>query len=117
MIAAASPGIDELRSISVFADLTPDQLDWLASQITVIELEPGEVFLTEGSPADRLFVVFKGELRGRREKDHTDDRIFIAPAGRVTGMLPYSRLTHFPLTTRAVVHSRVGSLPKERFPE
>lgn len=115
--AAASALAEELRGISIFQDLPEDGLRWLAVQMTLVTVEPGEVFLREDSPADRLFVILAGELRGTRESDGSDSRVFVAKAGQVTGMLPFSRLTHFPLTTRAIARARVASLPKERFPD
>ncbi len=108
---------EELRGISIFSDLPEEGLAWLASHMTVTALEPGEVFLREGIPADRLFVILEGEMRGQRESDGTDTRVFTAKAGQVTGMLPFSRLTHFPLTTRAVSRARIASLQKDLFPE
>ncbi len=116
-VLPVSPLADELRPISIFSDLSSEDLAWLASQMTVVDLEPGEVFLREGVPADRLFVILQGEMRGTRESDATDTRVFTARAGQVTGMLPYSRLTHFPLTTRAMSRARIASLQKDRFPE
>jgi signal transduction histidine kinase len=117
-VIAERPGIEELRSIPVFSDLAPADLEWLASQMTVVEVQPRGIFLKEDSPADRLFVIFEGELRGQRESDGLGNgRIFTARSGQVTGMLPYSRLTHFPNTVRAIIPSRVGMLPKDRFPE
>jgi signal transduction histidine kinase len=114
---AASALVEELRGISIFQDLLDGDLAWLAGQMTLVTVEAGEVFLREDSPADRLFVILEGEFRGTREADPSDPRVFVAKAGQVTGMLPFSRLTNFPLTTRAMVRSRVASLPKEQFTE
>jgi len=116
-VAASAPTVDDLRGLTIFADLPEDDLRWLTQQMKLVIIEPGEVFLREDSPADRLFVILEGEMRGTREKDGSDSRVYVAKAGQVTGQLPYSRLTHFPLTTRAVVHSRVASLHKDLFPE
>ena len=115
--SAALPLAGELRHISIFADLSDQDLGWLASQMTLIELAPGEIFLREGSPADRLFVILEGELRGERPSDGSEQRVYVTRAGQVTGMLPFSRLTQFPSTMRAVGHARVASLPANRFPE
>jgi len=115
--SAALPLAEELRQISTFAELSDQDLAWLASQMTLIELAPGEIFLREGSPADRLFVILEGELRGERQSDGKEQRIYVARAGQVTGMLPFSRLTQFPSTVRAVGHARIASLPVDRFPE
>lgn len=110
--AAVEALAERLRSISIFSDLPDEGLRWLASQMTLVELEPGDVLVRDGSPADRMFVIFEGELR----RDG-NDRIFIGRAGQVTGMLPFSRLTHFPATVRAVVRARVAVLPADRFQE
>ncbi len=115
--SAALPLVEELRHISTFADLSDQDLEWLASQMTLIELAPGEIFLREGSPADRLFVILEGELRGERQSDGKEQRIYVARAGQVTGMLPFSRLTQFPSTVRTVGHARIAALPADRFPD
>jgi signal transduction histidine kinase len=103
--------------VPVFADLPADDLEWLASQMTTAELASGETFIRGGSPADRMIVLLEGDMRLRVESGNTDSvtRIIRAPA--VTGMLPYSRMTHFPATTRAVTKVRIASLPIDRFPD
>jgi signal transduction histidine kinase len=120
MSATTSVSVDalmaELRHIPALGDLPDDGLRWLASQMTVVELQPGEQLLAEGSPADRMIVILEGEIAGRGERQSAP-RSFSARAGQITGMLPYSRLTHFPLTTRAAVHSRVAMLYTDKFDE
>jgi CRP-like cAMP-binding protein len=56
-----------LRSIEIFADLREDQLQWFVSSAEERTLSPGDVLLHEGDPADALFVLLEGEIRGRRE--------------------------------------------------
>ena len=108
---------DELRTVPVFADLPADDLDWLAAQMTRIDLAPGEIFIREGSPADRMMVLFDGEMRLRVESGGADavTRVFRGPM--VGGMLPYSRMTHVPATFRAVTQARGATFPADRFPE
>src|SRR5690242_11260010 len=113
LATAPSPGVEELQAISVFSDLEPHGLAWLASQMAVVDIGRDEIAIREGDPADYLFVILQGELRAERK----DGGVWFARAGQVTGMLPYSRLTHFPGTVRAAVQTRVASLRKERFPE
>ncbi|HTP87180.1 MAG TPA: ATP-binding protein [Bryobacteraceae bacterium] len=108
--------VAELRHIPAFSDLAEDGIRWLASQMTVLELRPGEVLSEEGSPADRMFVILEGEIAGRSEGGNPP-KSFTASAGQISGMLPYSRLTQFPLTTRAIVRSRVALLYKKDFDE
>jgi signal transduction histidine kinase len=106
---------EELRAVPIFADLPADGLEWLASQMTEVRLAAGEVFLREGSPADRMFVVLEGEVRAQPSNPVLPNWVVRAPD--VTGMLPYSRMTHFPGTSRATVATRAAMLPVERFPE
>jgi signal transduction histidine kinase len=106
---------EELRAVPVFADLAPEGLEWLASQMTEVRLAPGEIAIREGNPADRMFVILEGEMRS--QPSNVAQPAWVVRAPSVTGMLPYSRMTHFPGTSRAVVATRVAVLPVERFPE
>jgi len=105
----------ELKTVPAFADIPEDDLIWLSGMMTPIDLAPGEILMREGSPADYLCIVLKGELRGQREHGNGDPRFFTAQAGSVTGMLPYSRLTIYPLTSRATLPSRLAVLHKDHF--
>jgi signal transduction histidine kinase len=107
----------QLKAIPVFADLSAEDLSWLASHMEVVHYKPGDVVAEEGSPADRLMVILEGEMHGQREHGVGDGRYYTAGAGRVTGMLPYSRLTHLPLTVRATRPSTVALLHVSHFPE
>jgi signal transduction histidine kinase len=108
--------VDELRKLPVFAGLPEDQLDWLAGQFEEVCLEQGEVFGREGNPVEHLVLLLQGELRWQRQ-DIPDGPIFTVTAGEVTGLLPYSRLTHLRGTGRAVLASRMLRLHKDNFPE
>ena len=106
-----------LRQIPVFSDLEDDQLEWFAVNAQELRFSPGDVIIREGDPADALFVLLEGEIRGRKENGGVDSPGFVAHAGQVTGMLPFSRLTEFPLTTRATLPVWGLRLPKDRFEE
>ena len=106
-----------LRSMEIFTDLRDDQLEWFAAAATEVTLSPGEVLLHEGDPADALFVVLEGEIRGRRETAGSNAPGFVLRMGQVVGTLPFSRMTHFPLTARATVPTRLLRLRKEQFQE
>jgi signal transduction histidine kinase len=106
-----------LRQIEVFADLRDDQLQWFVSSGEEIRLAPGDVLLREGDPADALFVLLEGEVRGRRENAGADSPGFVGRAGEVTGLLPFSRMTTFSLTARAIAPTWILRLHKDHFPE
>jgi signal transduction histidine kinase len=106
-----------LRKIPVFADLSEIQLEWFASNSADVRSESGQIVTHEGDPADSLLVLLEGELRGRRESAGADSSTYVAHAGQVTGMLPFSRMTNFPISFRAFGSTRFARLHKDRFPE
>jgi CRP-like cAMP-binding protein len=106
-----------LRKIDIFSDLSNDQLHWFVSSANEIKLSAGDVIIHEGDPADALFVVLEGEVRGRRENGGGAAPGFVARAGEVTGMLPFSRLTHFGMTARATTPTWGLRLHKDHFEE
>jgi signal transduction histidine kinase len=107
----------ELRAIPAFSDLAGDAIDWLAAHMETLSFAEGEVLAAEGSAADRMIVLLEGELQGRKEQGPSEGRIYISRAGDVTGLLPYSRLTHYPSTIRAMAPSRLATLHSSQFPE
>ncbi|HZU24599.1 MAG TPA: ATP-binding protein [Bryobacteraceae bacterium] len=117
----SAPQIDlaaRLRDIPAFADLPEDGLSWFMSNMNVNEYSAGEIISREGTPAEHLIVVLEGEIRGRHESSPDDGRVYNAYAGQITGMLPYSRLKSFPLTTRAAATPTVLAVfPAALFPE
>ncbi len=114
--AAGASLIDDLRKNVVFADLAAEQLAWLAEKFEEHRFQPGEVMATEGAPLDHLIVILEGEIRIQRGSA-SDELIFRGFAGEITGLLPYSRLTHYGGTTRAVIPTRIVSLHRSFFPE
>lgn len=108
---------EELRSIPLFADLPAEGLEWLASRMEVRDFAAGETFFEAGAPADRMFVLLEGEIRSVPTPGNAAAPVFALRAGRVSGMLPYSRMTQIPATSRAVVPSRAAFLRTEFFAE
>ena len=106
-----------LKTVPVFAELSGEDLAWLASRMEVFQYKPGDVIVQEGSPADRMFVLLEGETRGQRERTIGDGRTYSARAPQVTGMLPYSRLAQIPLTVRAMTPATIAFLAASHFPE
>jgi signal transduction histidine kinase len=107
----------ELRQVPSFSDLAQPAIDWLAAHMEIQTFAEGEVLIAEGAPADRMIVLLEGELQGRSESTASDGRIFTTRSGDVTGLLPYSRLTHYPTTARAMQPARMATLHSSYFPE
>ncbi|MGH9697018.1 MAG: hypothetical protein ACRD5Z_22930, partial [Bryobacteraceae bacterium] len=92
LAAAPPPSVMELQSVPTFADLPADGLAWLASHMSVLDFESGEITVQQGDAADHLVVVLRGEIGSEMD----NGRLWRANAGHVTGLLPFSRLTHYP---------------------
>ncbi|HXV59261.1 MAG TPA: ATP-binding protein [Vicinamibacteria bacterium] len=109
--------VDELRGLEIFEGLSDDQLAWFCEHGTGFELESGEHMIERGDPADYMFVVVTGTIDGYEE--HGGQWLVVASTGRgkVTGMLPFSRMTHYPRYVVAVEPSQVLFVHKRDFQE
>jgi signal transduction histidine kinase len=105
-----------LRGVPLLADLAEAEIDWLAENAEEMHLADGEVVSREGEPAERMSIVLAGELRGRNEKGAAT-RTFIAQAGEITGLLPFSRMQRWGATIRAAGPTRVAAIASSRFGE
>lgn len=106
-----------LRGIEIFSDLRDDQLQWFASNSQEHTFAFGDVLLHEGDPADTLYVLLEGEIRGRPDSAGLDAPGFVVRSGQVTGLLPFSRMTRFPMTARATAPTWLLGLHKNHFQE
>jgi signal transduction histidine kinase len=108
--------IADLLKIEIFSDLREEDLGWLLEKSEEVHLRPGEVFIQEGDPADKLFAVLKGEIRFQLSGG-PDSPVYRVTAGQVTGLLPYSRMTQYRGTGQAVLPTHGLLLHKNFFPE
>src|SRR5713226_6368594 len=108
--------VADLRKISVFTDLPEGDLIWLAERMDEIQYAAGDIYGREGDPIDHLAVLLEGEIQILRNDGHGNP-ILTATAGHVTGRLPFSRLTSFRGTARAVLPTRALRLHRQHFPE
>jgi signal transduction histidine kinase len=108
--------VGDLRKIAIFSDLPEEGLRWIAEKCDEVKLRPGEVFIKVGDPADSLFIILEGEIRFQLSGG-PDSPVYRVPAGHVTGLLPYSRMTEYRGTGQAVVPTHGLLLHKKYFPE
>jgi signal transduction histidine kinase len=99
------------------ADLPEDLLAWLAENGELVEGDPGERLFTEGDPADYMFAMLSGAFQLFTKVGGQPLLYDTFRAGRITGALPYSRITSFPGYGLFVEPSRVFKLGKTHFPE
>jgi signal transduction histidine kinase len=115
--APAGVAPDALRRSAVFADLAAPELAWVAAQCELVALAPGDVLFRPGDPAEWMFVALEGTLQARREGLGPGAPAFVVRAGDIAGTIPYSRMTSFAGTGRAVTPARVARFPKAQFAE
>ena len=107
----------ELRKVTAFADLEDDDLQWLTARAEIRTFAPGDALMVEGDATVEMIALLEGEIVWRKEKGTPDGLVITARGGDVTGLLPHSRMTHTPVTLRAVLPTRTANFPKAIFPE
>jgi signal transduction histidine kinase len=106
-----------LKKVDVLADLPDDQIDWIIANTESERFQEGEVLIREGDPADSMLFILEGEGRFQRESLGPDAPVGMMTAGHVTGMLPFSRMTHFMGTARALTPVWIARMRTDKFPE
>jgi signal transduction histidine kinase len=96
------PIVDKLRRVKPFAELSTADLEWFIANAELLKVDRGEIVFREREPATHMLVILEGEMRARRDAGGPDSTVFSSRAGDVTGILPFSRMTHYTVTGRAV---------------
>ena len=109
-IAAAIDHITPLQGLPL-----EDRL-WLARHGEEIIAEPGGILFEEGTPADRMILILKGEIHVRRHSGGPME-LFIGRAGQMTGYLPFSRMKTSGGQGFAISPVWALLIPKSVFPE
>jgi signal transduction histidine kinase len=111
---------DELRGLFLFADLTPEQLDWIAGCGDVVEIAAGANVVTEGEPSRCFYVLLSGTVAMSRviggdtvETTRTEHRG--SYFGAVQFYLDDESAREYPASVRAITDSVVLALPAKDF--
>jgi signal transduction histidine kinase len=89
---------------------------WLARHGEEVVAQPGDILFEEGTPADRMILILKGELHVRRHSGGPME-LFIGRAGQMTGYLPFSRMKVSGGQGFAITPVWALLIPKSVFPE
>ncbi len=109
-IAAALDHIGPLHGLPIEERL------WLARHGQEIVAPAGEVLFEEGSPAERMILILKGEIHVRRQRGGPM-ALFIGRAGQMTGLLPFSRMKGYGGQGFAITPVWALLIHKSLFPE
>ena len=108
---------EELRTLDILEGLPDEQLDWLCEHGEKVTIESGEHMFDRGQVADALWIVVEGVIQGFEEIGGQWLLVATTVRGQVTGMLPFSRMTHYPRHTVAAEPSEVLRLDASLFGE
>ncbi|QKG58313.1 GHKL domain-containing protein [Hymenobacter sp. BRD128] len=105
-----------LSSITAFQNLPADVLTWLSEHGELCRYADGETIVQAGEPASRMLAVVAGGMQYYRPDNGRNEPVFRVEAGRVTGVLPYSRLQISKGQGLAVGETILYLLPRTEFP-
>jgi signal transduction histidine kinase len=109
--------VDELLTFPLFEGLPTDLLDWLLSVSELRVAADGDVFIEPDQSAQEMFIILSGGVRGRLSVRGQPLRIFTFGPGSATGLLPFSRMTKYPVRVTAIGPTRVLIVPQTHFQE
>jgi signal transduction histidine kinase len=97
----------DLRGLTIFDGLPEDQIDWFCRNGDRVELQKGQHMFERGQPATAMWIVVEGAIQGFEEIGGQWLLVATTEPGEPTGMLPFSRMTHYPRYTVAAEPSLV----------
>ena len=108
-------GVDELRSLSLFAGLDDDQLADLIEGGEVVRIEPTVELFREGEPADFWWVLLDGAIDLVRHIDREDTVVarMDAPGRWAGGFRAWDQQGVYLATGRGVITGRVLRVPAD----
>ena len=107
----------ELKKLPIFKNLQEELLSWLANHGNKLDLSADEYMFEQNQVADFMFIIVSGQIQRYEKIGQQWVVADIYNSGQVTGMLPFSRMTHYPGPAIAKKNSRVLRIDKKDFPE
>lgn len=107
--------IETLRRISLFEQLTDEQLGWIAGQGREVFLKPNKRIATEGDPADGFYIILDGEIEWTKKVGQQDIHAVTLGAGTIFAELILILDAPYPTTGRALTDVRLFKLEPDAF--
>lgn len=104
----------DLRQVSVFQDLAPDQLQMLYDLVSLRDYRPGDFVFTQGQPGVAVFFVVSGRVKvAVTASDGREKIIKIMEPGHVFGEVVLFDGGPYPASAQAMDNCQVGVLRNE----
>jgi len=90
----AKPDLARIQAIDTFKEVPADQLQWLIDESSIVAFEDGETMFNNGDPINHMQIILSGEIKMYAVIESGTKFMNSFGPDTVTGILPYSRLTH-----------------------
>jgi signal transduction histidine kinase len=106
-----------LHRVPIFAELSEDDLCWIAESGSPLELASGELLAEEGEPGDALFVIVTGELQVVKKSQSAEVPIAVLGPGEIVGEMAIFEAQPRNASVRAVTPTRVIRIARDEIVE
>lgn len=106
--------LEELRTIAIFADVGPEEAEWVRGESALVELEPQEWLGREGEPS-AFYLILEGSLRITKTVGGVETLISVFGAGDFFGEVPLLLGQCFLASSRAITRCRLLRLSNQAF--
>jgi signal transduction histidine kinase len=107
--------LDALRHVPLFAQLSDEQLLWIADHSSEIRRNTGDLLFVEGSPAIYFYVLLEGEVQITKKVGGQETVLTTHRAGAFTGEIPLLTGTPYIASARALSASHLLSIEAATF--
>ncbi|WP_207435568.1 ATP-binding protein [Sabulibacter ruber] len=107
----------ELKGLTLFEQVPLEQLTWWVETGELLELLPGQFLFRKGDPSENMYLLLEGQLELSLEQNGQLKSVGVYKKGDITGVLPFSRLTHSAGNAEATEPTLLLALHKRHFLE
>ncbi len=104
----------DLQKIPIFSDLPHPDLEWLQQHMEEVIVEKGQILRKDGDPAMHMSIILEGAMEARRQGGGASVAFPIGE-GDLGGVIPFSRMQHYPGNVVALRKTRLAVFPKSCF--
>ena len=105
--------VDRLAQHRLIGRAPRQELTWLVAHGSLRQLKTGDILTPKGVPVAGMFIVLEGRIAIFLDRGTGLHKVLEWPAGDVTGLLPYSRLTTPPADTIAQESTTILAIDRE----
>lgn len=105
------------RAYSVFSELPTQTVDTIAASLESVQVQPGEVIVRQGGPADKFFIIVSGAVEVVRDEDAGEVPVAKLSKGHFFGEMAIMRDAPRAATVRATEPTTLLSLDRQSFRE